>query len=1632
MSTFERKTEKISYKDSQKAYQSTYYTELNNASNVSTPIDYSTPYSFNEWIRTQDAVEPNSQYEFYLQYIVEWYKNKFTKAKANEIIKTNYVNLLKQLNIVFKDEVNENWFTSLSYDNDLDIQDMIDFYSKKLKQIAYFLAEKRETIKRAKLKYNTVGSNFGTIKLFTDYILNTFTQRQYAYNTPTGSDYKNMPAISGVNTSFQMYIKELYDDSNYFDRSPTASTTVYTNITSESVNNLMSSMDLSLEDAEWVYSLGKFDSIDSSTTYTNLSDELLISLTEKYIGTAIYNGEVIHSTVDTITAVVDLVQGNNWFYWPSGEHLFESSYVPINNIPLSATTLLSPLISTESIQITATAGNNYKESDRIFVLDYNGIKGAWAQSVSSETTVETMSALINGTSTYLFKFPYPGYGEGSKTLPWTGKSKQNITSIYNFLDFSTKQYIKTQYFADTSTEIYPVTPISINNSNIVRCGAYASKEYNRSDQIRKFNSTNADKIHDSIPNAVYTDDIEYAWLYDVTKTNLAANIGATNILWPLQTYINAPDTSFVTPSDYCSPIPLSSLNHNHFIGSRSGSGLYDSDIIYVLDGVNGAAIQAAFLSSGEIKHNIQPIIDDENRFTAEISGAHQPGLYLKCFPGQYATFIWGDVSIDINDTNITYHNIPTDSEYRNVSHFSIYESRLKPLQEIYSKSIVDNNKSFTDFGIGPGVGDWKLDSSRSVLFSPIGHPGDVYDDFDKMTDIIFVDHNFPNPFSLASWRDDQGRSYKTSPDFGWYKLDSENLLQPDVGWGPGQWVNYNGTTSFKLSAGYQYKYLRANLRRSASEIQMHAVPYMVIKQPYTIANTKWVKAVYDGSKFLPTNEDTDIILSPGSIISYDHYNVTSYCLTSVDTRGQAIDTNYYKACSTDFKAWIDYNLLEDGSVFNCIWPRVLFYETSSTGPSPVNGSTSFDKIQWTVTNNKGFPTRSINTDPAVTFTMAVSTDDSPTVYDITAKGLSGTTITETQYLQVTAIPVTTRYTISGTLTYETIQSNTIPVDICVPLSGWNPDTKSIELTYPHAQPIWVKSVDENEESTKNKGIPISDRQYSFEHEIILKFMPPISDIIFDTNTTIEYKRNNTKDLIWIQSLTYNNNTPVYKWSKLIIDSDISPLSAFSCESFTVPRVIQSDEDSDIILSAPNDTGIRKQYINYYAINDVKWYQPLSLKRQPLTSTSVLAITSTIPEYEIGNILNRHYPTVASIPNINNLVDEDSIGIYKPNNLGLPIYLGKSHTTEVCANSGEYYGFINPNVFESDYGFTRELNISPFMRYKYNASWMKTPATFIAKSGVIQNSKPYEKFNPYQNKYEIIGRNSVGINYTKDVTDPWHGDIDSDWRPTVPDTVDIRGLHNINHWLNTFVTPLSTQVYNWGTDIFGNNYALLKNIQNIDVYNQQFVGGCIWVRTIDDELKKGTDILSSIYSDYTSASGFYNDIISDNIQKLVLIEDYIITATSHGIGISRIEYDYDTKTIKTNRNQYVVYDFTELSLTEDTVILGNILYIPQNRTILFPTSINPNRIEMLEYSIQDNILRRCLNSEMEQVYEYIDDQQLDELTAPVITYNNDTKLYNISFIARKNTEFDGDHLISIIFEYIQNNYNIKNINKLTPS
>lgn len=579
--------------------------------------DYLQPYSFEEWVKRNIGIVYGEEYKQYNKYLKSWYDARMVSTSAtNAMLKNDYIALLQQLTLAFKDSVDEKVVSNINWNSELDIEEAIPYYARKLKEIAIYLVNKRDAIRKAKLKYNMSGARNALERLFYEYLLKAFTKRKYVLNVPEQSAWSAFPDLSAVNMQFQIMIEELYDDTSYFDKDPSMPLSSYFDITNPIVTTYYDSLDFPVSGLEWLFNTGimplcannpllwaitdtlcaynvssidllpasAFESLDSQI----LNEYSLFAITQKYLGENKYiisGGYYIPWIIDVS---YNIQQGNNWFYWPSGEYEQEATLTDVDPIMLSATNL--------SIS-GATAGLTYTEADRVFTQIGDTIAGAWLKLTKEDTTTQSMSCKMVDNSYTRFKFPFPGFGVSGEDIEWSNKQISNINDPYNYLPSDIQEEVRKAYWTTVVTDS-AINSVDINQTTLIDSGAIPSLNFNDADQVIIRDATNIDNIHDNSPDTLYKDLFEYAWLYEFQKTDIPIKIGQNRIYWPLTRYENFETLGYVIPSSQCASFSLSNVNATtDIIGARAGYGLSDSDIIYKLDTPNGDnAVECAWLS----------------------------------------------------------------------------------------------------------------------------------------------------------------------------------------------------------------------------------------------------------------------------------------------------------------------------------------------------------------------------------------------------------------------------------------------------------------------------------------------------------------------------------------------------------------------------------------------------------------------------------------------------------------------------------------------------------------------------------------------------------------------------------------------------------------------------------------------------------------------------------------------------------------------------------------------------------------------------------------------------------------------------------------------------------------------------
>ncbi len=833
---------------------------------LSANTDILTPYSFQEWQSRNFGIIPSKGYVQYNDYLKNWYIVKVKNKNSKEFIRQQYISLLNELSINFDDQnTNLNWLTPATLDDDWDLETLIPIYAQKLKEIAIYLSEKRESLKKTKLKYNMVGATQALERLFYRYLLKAFTKKNTFLEIPSLSAWQSMPELSAVGGDFQLEIEELYDDEEYYDKNPNVSVNEYFDLSTKPLLEFISTQNFPTSALEWLYSTGFVEtcalSLWSSDLTANSNNPLsafeagpttpfneynYFDLSTKYLGEKQWLIVGEYNTILSKLYTFDLKALNNWFYWPSGE-IYNDLDKPaqFNSIALSAS----------NFALNATASTTSISADKIFVRKgQSSIEAAWLAQVDYETTTETMSALLESKNKTIFRFPWAGFGLSGEDVQWTGPSLINVDKSFDYLEKKYRDAITDIYWSPQTTvfDSYNVDPIFINNTNLFNNGAAASTNFDLADKI-----TIRKTVRDITPDAEFNDEQSYAWLYDFKSTQIPIASGSNSILWPLLRL----DTSTAAPSSpvpiNCNSVPLSSLRG--LIGSTAGLYLSASDIIFKLDSFSNAITEVAWLS-GKLNTTA-------TKYLSSYITTLPFGFSTKVDPGKYSLFLWADIDTDVKDV---FKYVP----HANDCPYKVAPRTLKPLEE----DVLGN--------LNTVLGDdrWDYCNCRAFHYSPCGHSGNM-DDYGGLHDFIIEDVQYPDTFDFSQWRDDEDLSVPSrSSKFVWYQTTT-----PGINYNLGTWTNStSGNLTLILKKGHVYRYYRTNLKRDPD---LFSIPYIVTTFPHSSGYVlpTWTSASRQANNtWVSTGSASKMVLNTGDTLIYYHYDLSEK-LDDLTTKNAAIN-----------------------------------------------------------------------------------------------------------------------------------------------------------------------------------------------------------------------------------------------------------------------------------------------------------------------------------------------------------------------------------------------------------------------------------------------------------------------------------------------------------------------------------------------------------------------------------------------------------------------------------------------------------------------------------------------------------------------------------------------------------------------
>ena len=333
----------------------------------------------------------------------------------------------------------------------------------------------------------------------------------------------------------------------------------------------------------------------------------------------------------------------------------------------------------------------------------------------------------------------------------------------------------------------------------------------------------------------------------------------------------------------------------------------------------------------------------------------------------------------------------------------------------------------------------------------------------------------------------------------------------------------------------------------------------------------------------------------------------------------------------------------------------------------------------------------------------------------------------------------------------------------------------------------------------------------------------------------------------------------------------------------------------------------------------------------------------------ANILNyRNYTLQALESNFDIKRINQIGGFYLPGKQGLSVALSKQYSFFYNNSLSGLNVTVDPAISVNPRGNSK-LQYPNVFYFSENASWIINDLSGQYNWGKIKDIKPYQKLNGYQSYEEVNFEYNSGINKVTDSFDFFTGPERNIWANSDVYSVTIGQPLPFTSREESYNTGVE-DIYRWQGDIYGNNYALYKRLNNFNVpepFNQQFTNplalnledfqqygpvvtasdeiaylyraskfntnvqtlsttiindtifekyqklGEIYVRTFNNTaLKTLSDAFSAVFSKYSTA---VQDEIENSVKNFNIINDVIIIKTENFKIMERFVFDIDKDT-----------------------------------------------------------------------------------------------------------------------------------------
>ena len=1435
-------------------------------------LDFEEPLSFRDWKNSRTSIIPSQEYGLYNQYLTEWYAQKLKINNNEEQLyqtKLNYLALLRELQLFFSNDEKNKWYEIVNFNDNNQVLNAIPYFAKKLKEVALYYVNIRKKLKNTKLQYNLGGTNTGFELEIQEQILNNYTKSDYNTLQVPNSIVNSIPELEEIKKSLVVRVEEIYDDHEYQDHDTNVPLSEYFDISDKRTTDFLNTKNVLLSSNAWIYV--NTPSLTGEYFDSEYSLNLAENFLKKYSGADKSTGEYAEPVINSSIYPIPLQEGDNVFVWPYGA--YKTSVSPVTRFQAIA-------LSANNVKDLGTAGETLQTSDVLFLETKSKLRGAWLKFQKYKTEEQILQAKFPKNTKTEFRFPYPGFGLSGVGIEWSGPSFEYLPE-FNFLKDEYKRLIENAYWG-FEPALSSVTPIKLQNTTLITQRAYASSDYASADKIL------IREVPPFSTEPLYNGETKKAWLYKFTKTDLPIKPGGTTVLyWPYERLnedvipLYYPKTDFI-----CNPIKLADIGLTYEIAS---STFESADKIYKLKSVEDTvetATECAWLSSSSALYTYRKVIANP-----------QPCISFIAESGSAIKFIWqGENLTDVNDV------------FKSVKH-------QKDCPYVQDK----NNIEFYNFD---------KCTCNAVKFTPFGHTGLSVDSDINSADIIVecTDYSDINTVDVTKWKDFDNLNYKQSLNFAWFKTTDKK------GFESGSWVTEINNGIPRLKKGGVYQYIRAKI--NTPEAGSSSLPSLAFRYKYQNIEPglfTWVSASKqpDGT-WKSDDKPSSMVFREKDILTYSRANSLVAAVSGLTTVTETIAENKRNI-------WSNYDYV---SVANPLdpttyitqtvyvnYPELNFADALSASIALGNGVPPINKKDvlaikcWYLTDPTGNKKAFADTE-VLSFTPAI-----PGIYNVEVEVLSGTAESITRVVNPNAttnnfdlsafsykwspektitqlfsgIPPITAIDFQRQVTSLTSINTPQPGFVYnVDLYGWNYNTAYQQtVSVPGAKPFWAESYTGRNEQNRYGGAPDWGKPYRIydDHNIITQ--PTFSDIELQTGQYIEYERKGNNTLTWLQPLIQNIEINKKVWCDLDINfEDTANFENILRDNPNTLTVIPLSTETNISLT--NIVENSPVTVLYKAVSPFTWSVTATpeIEEYTLTENDVQNIFTA--ERPWNQFTNRFNPTSLLAPTLESIyTKKDTGGYFLPNNLGLSLYNSKDFTYTLSTSSNQITGeFVQPDFFFGGRGSTKTNNPIPYTSLTENASWLKESFNSNVLAGNIDRevAKTYQKFIPYQSSTESKITKQTGVNVINKKLSPWDGKESDTWGDSTITPTNASGLYNANSWVEQHILRSGEKrIYNWASDIYGNQYMLLKDTKNVMLYEQKDITGELWVQKTSRTVQPARVALERVFDTYKGLS-VYSDLTGSGIKKIDVFFDTLYIETTGAVLLEKINYTYEDDTI----------------------------------------------------------------------------------------------------------------------------------------